>query len=261
MSGHGDFPDEMPGYPFPRWRARDLDEPLLDALLARQPLPPEAPEQAHAAAAMLGSLAIPAGPGPLAGEAEARSAFAVAVSPAGMSSRHPVPRRTGRPRVRLRLLTAAVAVTTMLGGAAAAWAGVLPRPIQQLAHQVFGAPAASRPPHPSPISVLCSAYQQALMHGGPRARAAARAKLARAAGGAGKIGRYCATIPPGSGQPPPAARQDAGPGSKNNRGKANGHAKQQGHARKNAHASQKTHGQGRGNGHAQPNNQGNHDRP
>ena len=259
MSGPGVSPGEMPGFPFIRRRARDLDEPLLDALLAGQALPPDAPEQAHAVAAILGSLVIPAGPGPLAGEAGARSAFARAASPAGILPTSPAARRgRARPRVRLRLVTAVVAVTTVLGGVAAAWADVLPGPIQELAHQVFGAPAASRPSPRAPASLLCSAYKRAQMHGGPRAIAAAHARLAKAAGGASKIGRYCASIPqPGAGQAGPGTRQHGRHGSKNNRGKANDHAKQGGPGRAHGHSASRN-GRGPVNGNA---GQGSHGRP
>jgi len=64
-----------------------LDESVLDALLTGTSLPSDAPEQAHTVAEMLASLADPAVPGALAGEAAARRAFARAASPAGISPR------------------------------------------------------------------------------------------------------------------------------------------------------------------------------
>ena len=237
MSCPGVSPGEMPDFPFPHRRVPHLDESALDALLTGQPLNPDAPGQAHVLAAMLAGLTATTGPGPLSGEAAARSAFAQAASKAGTPPGNgAVWRGRRRPRVRLGLVAAVVAASTVLGGVAAAWADVLPGPIQELAHQVFGAPAASRPSPRSPASVLCSAYLRARKHGDPRAIAGAHARLARAAGGASKIDRYCGSIPrSGAGQP----------GSKNNRGKANGHGKAHGHGQANAHGKQNAHGKAR----------------
>jgi hypothetical protein len=90
-------------------------------LLTGQPLPPDAPDLLHEVAGMLASLAGPAGPGELAGEAAARSAFArVAASPPRVSpaDRLPARRRPAWPftpaKARLAAALAAVAVRPRL---------------------------------------------------------------------------------------------------------------------------------------------------
>ena len=73
---------EMPTTsPVPGPAGPELDEQLLDAILAGQHLAPDAPEQAHAVAEILARLAGPADPGDLAAEAAVRSAFARAAAP------------------------------------------------------------------------------------------------------------------------------------------------------------------------------------
>lgn len=223
MSDPDASPVEMPRFPFPRRPAPELDEPLLDALLSGRPLPLHAPEQAHTVAGMLASMADPAGPGALAGEAAARSAFARAASPAGIQPAG-IRKADGRarrrsPRLRpaslpARIAAALIVASAGLGGAAvAAYAQVLPGPVQELAHRVIGAPAPAHaastghpaspaPPQPAATG-LCEAYQRARVHGSPAVLAVLSGKLARAAGGAGKIGGYCAA----------AERPGAAPGS------------------------------------------------
>ncbi len=100
----------------------------------------------------------------------------------------------------------------MGGAAAASYAGVLPAPVQKLAHDTIGAPA--RPPaRPVPAAASpgqpatrgpdrsgpCTAYANTQAHGSAAQRAVAFRRLAAAAGGAGKVAAYCATVPhPGS---------------------------------------------------------------
>ena len=76
----------MPGFPFPGRPGGEHDEPLLDMIIARRALPPDAPEPMHDLARMLAALAGQAEPGELAGEAAVRAAFNRAASPAGISS-------------------------------------------------------------------------------------------------------------------------------------------------------------------------------
>jgi hypothetical protein len=145
---------------------------------------------------MFASLAGPAGPG----EAAARSAYTRAAA----SASSPVARRPARrrlpwlpARVSARLAAGLAAAAVRLGGAAAAYAAVLPGPIQDFTHHVIGAPAARHAsPHvPSGRQAayrLCSTYEHAMTHGPARAKAVASQKLARAAGGAGEIDAYCA---------------------------------------------------------------------
>ncbi len=134
----------MPGFPFPGRPGGEHDEPLLDMIIARRVLPPDAPQPMHDLASMLAALAGPAEPGELAGEAAVRAAFSRAASPASISS---AARRPGRPRrfrgparSRARLATALVAAAA-LGSVFAAYIDVLPSPIQQLAHVTVAAPA------------------------------------------------------------------------------------------------------------------------
>lgn len=247
MSGPDASWDEMPGFPFPRRPAGELDESLLDALLTGTSLPPGAPEQARTVADMLASLADPAGPGALAGEAAARSAFARAPSPASISpaGRRPARRRPRQRgfRLSIRLAAALTAVTIGLGGAtAAAYAGVLPGPVQELAHEAIGAPAAHRPAaHPpqsrQAMSRLCAAHRRAEIHGGPGPAAAEFARLAAAAGGAGKVDSYCAAVQE-SGVGPTASQHGKAnaAGKAKTHGKANSRGKAKGRAEAKAHA-------------------------
>jgi hypothetical protein len=209
MSGPGASCGEMPELPFP---GGEPDEPLLDMLLTGQPLPPDAPDLLHEVAGVLATLAGPASPGELAGEAAARSAFArVAASPARVSPAAR-PRARRRPAwpftpVKARLAAALAAVAVGLGGGAAAYAGALPSPIQDLAHHLIGAPAPRHAPGGRQAAYrVCRAYERAAAHGGARARAAAFQKLDNAAGGAAKIDAYCAAAGrPGLGPADPPA--------------------------------------------------------
>ena len=142
----------MPGFPFPGRPGGEHDEPLLDMIIARRVLPPDAPQPMHDLARMLAALAGPAEPGELAGEAAVRAAFNRASSPAGISAtaRHAGRRRRvrGPARSRARLATALVVAVAGLGSVFAAYIDVLPGPIQQLAHVTVAAPPppGARPP-------------------------------------------------------------------------------------------------------------------
>lgn len=141
----------MPGFPFPGRPGGEPDEPLLDMIIGRRVLPPDAPQPMHDLASMLAALAGPAESGELAGEAAVRAAFSRAASPAGISAaaRRPGRRRRtrGPARSRARLATALVVAVAGLGSVFAAYIDVLPSPIQQLAHVTVAAPA---PPSSSP---------------------------------------------------------------------------------------------------------------
>jgi hypothetical protein len=139
---------EMPGFPFPGRPGGEHDEPLLDMIIARRALPPDASQEMHDLARMLAALAGPAEPGELAREAAVRAAFRRAASPVGVSpaARRPMRhRRPRRPRAssrsRARLATALVATVAGLGSVLAAYTDVLPSPIQQVAHVAVAAPA------------------------------------------------------------------------------------------------------------------------
>jgi hypothetical protein len=135
---------EMPGF-FPGRPGGEYGEPLLDMILERCPIPPGAPPEVHGLAHVLAAAAGPAEPGELTGEAVALAAFTRIGSPAGISPAVPrSARRSGpewRARGRLSLAAALTAVAAGLGSTAAAYAGVLPGPIQHFAHEYIGAPA------------------------------------------------------------------------------------------------------------------------
>ena len=268
MRGPGASLGEMPETPFSGRAAPELDEQILDAVLAGRHLPPDAPGPAHVVAEMLASLTVPADSGDLAGEAAARRAFSRAASPAFPRSplRRPalrrLPPRRLPPRrpapVGTRLVAVLAVASAALGGTAAAYAGVLPRPVQEFAHRAFGAPAPHRgPAHPSgrrQAYRLCTAYARAEAADDARALAAARHRLAVAAGGTASIGGYCAA----AGRP---ALPPPSPASSTLSGKAHGQAK--GHGKPKAHGPHGTspapgNGQGNGNGQAKgANGQGN----
>ena len=128
----------MPGFLFPGRPGGEHDEPLLDMIIARRALPPDAPQAMHDLTRMLAALAGPAEPGELAGEAAVRAAFSRAASPAGVSSaaRRPVRhRRTRRSRERsrsrVRLATVMVVAAAGLGSVLAAYIDVLPTPVSR----------------------------------------------------------------------------------------------------------------------------------
>ena len=141
----------MPGFPFPGRPGGEHDEPLLDMIIARRALPPDAPQEMHDLARMLAALAGPGEPGELAREAAVRAAFRRVASPVGVSSaarrpmRHRRPRRSrASSRSRARLATALVVAVAGLGSVLAAYTDSLPSPIQQLAHVTVAAPAPHR---------------------------------------------------------------------------------------------------------------------
>ena len=123
------------------------------------------------AADVLAALSAEPGPGELAGEARALAEFrrrAGAPAPrhrahgtAGLSS-----------RLSAKVAASAAAGAVVLGGAAtAAYAGVLPAPIQRFAHDAIGAPNAPSAPHsPAPGKTVAPSGQLA-PHGQPAASA------------------------------------------------------------------------------------------
>ena len=157
MSGPDAMHGEMPGF-FPGRPGGERDEPLLDMIFDRRPIPPGAPPEMHDLALMLAAAAGPAEPGDLAGEAAVMAAFARLVSPASVSPAASRPARrwlSRRPaRARLPLAAALVTAAAGLGSITAAYAGVLPSPIQHFAHVTVGAPAppADRPHRPPAVA-------------------------------------------------------------------------------------------------------------
>jgi len=151
--------DEMPGF-FPGRPGGEHDEPLLDMILERRPIPPGASPEFHGLARMLAAVAGPAEPGDLAGQDAAHAAFTRLASRPGTShaalrsARRSLSERPARGRLPV---AAALAVAAAgLGSTAAAFAGVLPSSIQHFAHETIGAPP---PPHvasPRPLTVASS---------------------------------------------------------------------------------------------------------
>ena len=139
--------NEMPGF-FPGRPGGEHDEPLLDMILERCPIPPGAPPEIHGLARMLAAVAGPAEPGDLPGQAAVLAAFSRLAPPPGISPSAPRSARRslsrGPARGRLSLAVALTAAAVGLGSAAAAYAGVLPGPIQHVAHVALGAPAPTR---------------------------------------------------------------------------------------------------------------------
>ena len=113
LSGSGAMQDEMPGF-FPGLPGGEHDEPLLDMILERRPIPPGAPPEIHGLARMLAAVAGPAEPGDLVGQAAAQAAFTRLASPPGTSSaalrsaRRSLPERPARGRLPLAVALVAV---------------------------------------------------------------------------------------------------------------------------------------------------------
>ncbi|MGO8956412.1 MAG: hypothetical protein ACLQFR_03410 [Streptosporangiaceae bacterium] len=154
MNGSDASSGEMPGFPFPGRSGPEPDEPLLDMILNGQPLPADAPNGMLALADRLTSLGRPAGPGEVPGEVAAMAAFnrsvaGASVSPAGgePAQRKPARRSPARWRAARPVRLAGGLLVVMIGlGSAAAYADVLPSPVQDFAHHVIGAPAAHHSP-------------------------------------------------------------------------------------------------------------------
>jgi hypothetical protein len=202
----------MPNFP---WLGRRdvsaISDASLSALLAGAELPAGSAPELRPIAEALAALTAPPASDELSGEAEVLAVF---------RERLGVPSPTRRPRRRTTLLSpllsaraaaAATAVALGIGGfATAAFANALPAPLQSLAHTTFGAPDAHAAPaatadnSPSPVGPdatghaaygLCTAWAQAKADGTRKQKAVAFRNLAAAAGGAGKVAAYCATVP------------------------------------------------------------------
>jgi hypothetical protein len=178
-------------------------------------------------------------------------------------------------------LAATAAVTlAVIGLGLGAYSGGLPGPMQRIAHDAIGAPAAgteqsmSASPIPVPsgtpsgrpgggrppghggatdtLSQLCASYQSTHGRGGGVGRSTAFHELITAAGGAGKVPGFCARVlhpgppPPGAPSPhaPPPPRP---PHKKKPHPDANGNGNSQGDGG----------GSFQGNGHGQPPGGGN----
>lgn len=203
----------------------------LDALLARDLEPEETAATLRPVAEVLAALrAAPSGN--LAGLDQALAEFRRAGGmPDGFHRSRP--RRPALLRTMLSVkLGAAVAATVLGGSIAAAYAGALPAALQKFAHNSIAAPVASASPSPHetrragvPVGPnpagpaahgLCTAYSHVQAHGSATQHAVAFRKLAAAAGGAGHVAAYCATVPrPGVGPlGEPASHATGRPGAR-----------------------------------------------
>ena len=222
MSGPDAVQGEMPGY-FPGRPGGEHDEPLLDMILERRPIPPGAPPEIHGLARMLAAVAGPAEAGDLAGQAAAQAAFARLASPPGAS---PVARRSARhsrsqrpARGRLTLAAALATVAAGLGSTAAAYAGVLPSPIQHFAHVAIRAPEPLPdivPPtrmvtsSPTPSHPDHAASGSAGEHSGTSSDPVVSGQANP--GQSWNHGRKVGSVPPGLASCPPGQGQDQGHG-------------------------------------------------
>jgi hypothetical protein len=158
MNGEDVWGGEMPNLPFRRRHGDPADAAQLDELLAAGQAAPEW----QSVSDLLRSAAAAAEPSELAGEAAVLAAFRRARE--GDSHRRPQPIARCK-TVLSTLLTGRIAVgitagvVTLTGAATAAYACVLPSPIQSFAHDTIGAPA------PSTSGVTAVSAAQAARHG------------------------------------------------------------------------------------------------
>jgi hypothetical protein len=228
MSGANGYGGEMPEFPYPRPAGeRPLPGVELDQLLAGElPAEPRSTEVA-ALARLLGAAAAPPSERELAGEAAAVAAF-VRVRDAGSQPQTAARRRSMLATLLSTKLAAAAAAGALgFGGvAAAAYAGALPEPIQDFAHQTVGAPSADNdqsspqgqgqdqrsganenasgassgePVGPdatgSAMYGLCTAFAaEKAENGTVDTTSVAYESLAKAAGGTDKIDEFCADV-------------------------------------------------------------------
>ncbi len=116
-------------------------ESAVDDLLSGRSVGPGAPRRAQLLASLLVALTAPASTAELAGAEAALAAFREAMA-------RPEPGRRGLQYLGSRAAVAVAAASIgVFGSAAAAYAGLLPAPAQDIAHDWFGAPAGSSGGH------------------------------------------------------------------------------------------------------------------
>jgi hypothetical protein len=199
---------------YPRSPHRDvppIGDAAVEALLAGSLPPADADAELRPLAEAIAALRVAPGVHELAGEPAARAAyrgrFGRLARPAGANRR--------RKRGPGSVLTAKVAVAAVVAAGAltsAAYADVLPAPVQNLAHRTLNAPApritepARQPAAPGTAATdadgFCHAWAHAEADGRPREEAVAFRNLATAAGGAAQVTAYCATAAHRGTQPP-----------------------------------------------------------
>jgi hypothetical protein len=180
--------------------------------------PEEFPAELRPVAEVLVALQAPPDRREVAGWGEALTVYREMAGRLGTPGRP----RSRRPRSVASLLSArvaavagAAAIAVLGGGAAAAYTGSLPASLQKFAHAAFAAPDAHKSmAGPTPVGTgrgvgpsvpgsaaygLCNAYQ----HANASQRAVAFRNLVNAAGGAGQVAAFCASVPhPGTSSPP-----------------------------------------------------------
>ena len=133
MSRYAGSPAEIP-LPGPGSREL-LDTMTAEGLLEGRGVPPQAPAGHQALDRLLQTAASPPSQRELADQAAAVAAFVLTTTTRGSARRR-------------RSLAAGIAVAAVLAVGGTAAAGVLPAPVQELAHRAFDAPA---PHHASPL--------------------------------------------------------------------------------------------------------------
>ena len=231
---------DMPNFPWPNRRdASWIDDAALAALLAGTELPPDGGAELRPVADVVAALKAPPGSDELAGEgvamAEFSHRFGSSVLPHCRSRRRRPTLVTSLLSAKAAAVAAIAAVAVGAAATTAAFAGVLPDPLQQFAHQTFGAPAAHQDKAPAahpagsatPVGPnahsqaafgLCTAYKQATANGTAEQKAVAFRNLVKAAGGAANVAAFCAAVPnPGASSSPhptgPPSTQPTGPPS------------------------------------------------
>jgi hypothetical protein len=221
MNGPGGWDGDMPDLPSsPPGGVPAIGDSAYEVLLAGDLPPADAERGLRPLAEAIAALTVAPSAREIAGEADARAAYRGGFTRARRARARPDRirsaggRNAGRGRIRLlasvlsvKLITAsAVAAVAAAGGlTAAAYAGVLPAPVQSFAHHALGAPAphVAGPPGqpvtssgPAPAIPgahgLCQAYAQARANGNSREKAVAFRNLAAASGGAARVKAYCA---------------------------------------------------------------------
>ena len=232
MTGRGGRSDDMASTPQPAWRgARTDGDAAAEALLAGRLAAADDDAELRLAAEALAALTAPPARSELAAEPAARAAYRAWFGPSAPAQGACRRRHTGRGGLlRARLAVVAAAALTLGGVAAAAFAGVLPTPMQRVAHDVLAAPPArpgtrpERTRHPAHTAIpagsagpargahsLCATYAQLKAHGSAQQEAVAFRHLAAAAGGPSGVTAYCAGLShPGKVRPSAQASHPSG---------------------------------------------------
>jgi hypothetical protein len=148
MTGPGVSDDDMPNFPWPGRRDASQDASLAGLLTGSQ-VPDDLAAELQPAADVIAALRAAPASDELAGEAMALAEFRSGVSRPASRSRRRRPILLGSLLSAKVAAAAAVAVLGMGGVATAAYAGKLPAPVQNFAHDVVGAPWAAAHHHPT----------------------------------------------------------------------------------------------------------------